>query len=121
MAKAFLTGTTPLSHRAFMCAALGCLERVSRTRAAGFFCDKHWHLIPSDVRALLERKFRATKITDDKWTRPFAQFMDLAVQELRSIDHCGHRIPQPRDFMWDDPPAVEGAAAGQKPGSDDAT
>lgn len=103
MSKAFLTGESALSRPRYLCHADNCVLRVTRASAAEMFCERHWHLLPSDLQTLLGRKFWPKRVSEASWSQPFARFMHQAQRELAYIERNGHQIPKPADFMWDDP------------------
>jgi len=113
VAKTFLTGQTALTRRLYLCAFTSCVEKVSRTSGPAFFCSAHWTLIPSDLRGLIERKFRSKRIAETQWSKPFTRFMGMAIRELKYIAVNCHQIPKPADFMFNDPPPPAAAPPGK--------
>lgn len=84
------------------CAAVGCDQRVTRTTAAGMFCAKHWTMVPSDVKTMVEKAFRPEHCNMNRWSARMERAMEWAQSEIFSVQMCGHRIPKATDFDFDD-------------------
>lgn len=81
------------------CRAIGCRAQLLPW---GLFCDRHWYLIESDVRRLIEKHHRNRR----RPSKICQAFIDQAVAELLELQTTGQRRPRDQAFMWsDDEPA----------------
>jgi len=87
----------------FFCVVPGCVAPTTRLTCRECFCDRHWLMVPSDVKTILERKYRPTKVRSCDWTQPFERAIDQAVNEVLQVQLSGHRIPKATEFMFDEP------------------
>jgi len=87
----------------FLCVITGCGAAVSRLTIEDVFCHRYWTLVPSDIKRILERRYRPNKLHAKHWTKRFTRAVDQAINEVLQISLSGHRIPKPQDFMFDEP------------------
>lgn len=91
----------PTDHNA-RCRAVGCQAWMLPW---GLFCDRHWVLVPGDLKKLIEKHHRNRRRPSQVCQR----FIDMAVKELLEFQTAGHFRPRDGEFEWDDaPPAPAG-------------
>lgn len=81
------------------CRAIGCRQQLLPW---GLFCDRHWHLIPTDIRKFIEKHHRNRQRPSKKCQ----YWIDQAVVELLELATTGKYRPRDGSFEWtDEPPA----------------
>jgi len=75
------------------CRAVGCRARILKTE---IFCARHLAMCQSDVRRVLERKFRPGR----KQSHVFDVNLKLAVKEILYYQTEGHHVPRDVEFEF---------------------
>ena len=75
------------------CQADICHELIPGT---SIFCERHDRMLQSDIRTILEKKFRPGK----PQSKLFQIVLEQAREEIRYTEYAGHRMPRPAEFKW---------------------
>jgi len=86
----------------FDCVVPGCSIATTRLTAPELFCDRHWQMVPSDVKRVLLHRYRPLKLQTNTWTERFARAIDQAVADVLQVQLSGHRIYRATESQWDD-------------------
>jgi hypothetical protein len=86
---------------AFYCVVPGCPARTTRGAAWGFWCARHWALVPSDLKRILLHTYRPGRVREKNWTIRFRRAVHQTIRHVLQIALSGHRIPKPTDFDFD--------------------
>lgn len=79
------------------CEAVGCSAAILPTE---LFCGRHLQMLESDLRRILERKYRPKARHQ---TQIFTLTLEKARHEILYRQTTGHPVPRDRPFEWDDP------------------